>query len=311
MPIFLEKNFATRPAAGYTRVEGAASFSNFRGASLMNRSIAAFAFLAALAAALPLRADWLEDFSGGVTHQPWIFVDDGGTIPPNASIIDPSGGSLIIGGDSSLFPTLDTFVVGLVGVGDPAYAFADVRHRATVSAFDNLNFASQVALGNNDEFIIVRSSPTLQSYLLALDFNNGDVDLVRIDAGPVIQGLGPGSSSAVPAFDPTRSYVLEVIAQGPNLTGNVYDGATLVASVAAIDATYAAGWSGIGAAINDNDTLGGPGGPLRTFLAAQFDDVSSIPEPSTLGLGLVLATILAAVAARRRRTACNVRSAGN
>ena len=161
---------------------------------------------------------------------------------------------------------------------------------------------SRSRLGNNDEFVIVRSSPTLQSYLLALDFNNGDVDLVRIDAGPVISGLGAGSSSTVSAFDPARSYVLEFIALGPNLTGNVYDGGNLVATVAATDATYASGWSGIGAAINDNDTIGGPGGPLRTFIAAQFDDVASVvPEPSTVGL--VLASLVAAVAIRRRRRA--------
>jgi hypothetical protein len=268
----------------------------------MNRFIAALSLLATFASALTLRADWSEDFSGGVLHHPWVFVDDGGTIPPNASIIDPSGDALIIGGDFSLFPSLDTFVVGLAGIGNPAYSFTDVRHRATVSAIDNANFAQQFTLGNNDEFIIVRSSPTLQSYLLALDFDNGDVDLVRIDAGPVISGLGPGSSTTVPGFIPTGSYVLELIAQGSNLTGNIYDGATLVATVGAIDATYASGWSGIGAAINDNANLGGPGGPLRTFLAAQFDNVSSVvPEPSAVWL--VLASLAGAIAIRRHRAA--------
>ena len=69
---------------------------------------------------------------------------------------------------------------------------------------------------------------------------------------------------------------MEFIALGPNLTGNVYDGGNLVATVAATHATYASGWSGIGAAINDNDTIGGPGGPLRTFIASQFDDVASV-----------------------------------
>ena len=267
----------------------------------MNRFIAV-CLLATFAPALQLRADWTEDFAGGVTHHPWVFVDDSGTIPPDTSIIDPSGGALIIGGDSSLFPAIDTFVVGLAGVGNPAYSFSNVQHRATVSAIENLNFSQQIALGNNDSFVVVRSSPILQSYLLALDFDNGDVDLVRIDAGPVITGLGAGSSSMVTGFDPARSYVLELTAIGSNLTGNVYDGANLVATVGAIDATYASGWSGIGAAINDNADLGGPGGPLRTFLAAQFDDVSSVvPEPATVWL--VVASLVAAVAIRRRRRA--------
>jgi hypothetical protein len=71
-----------------------------------------------------------------------------------------------------------------------------------------------------------------------------------------------------------KSYVLELTAEGSNLTGRVYDAGVRVVTVSTSDPganPFTSGWSGIGSIINTNEDLAN----ARTFIAAGFDDVSS------------------------------------
>ncbi|MCZ6654563.1 MAG: PEP-CTERM sorting domain-containing protein, partial [Planctomycetota bacterium] len=192
---------------------------------------------------------------------------------------------------------------GQVGLGDPTFAFTDVRVEATISAEQNVTIVGGgPTLGNNDPFVILRGTGG-NGYLLAMDFNDGFVALLRADNGNVSDLEESSSAEAnIAGFDPTAAYRLELTAIGDQLSGRIFNTAgELVAAVRGSDSTYATGFSGVGAAINDIDTIGGPGGVGRTLLATAFDNVSSrtIPEPSSLLLLIVGAGLLAG---RRRRT---------
>jgi hypothetical protein len=218
-----------------------------------------------------------------------VFFDNGGTSPPDATIIDPSSSSLAFVGDAAQLPggTFDQFAIGLVGFGNPAFRLGDVMVRADVSTFPQVNFGGGSVQGNNDTFVMARVGANgTDSYLLSLDFNSGNIDLVRIDPGTQVVGIG---GATIPAFDPTKVYTLELIAVGSDLTGNAYDNGALVATVNRQDATYSAGWAGVGTAVNDNAGLG----VNRTLHAAVFDNTFAvtIPEPTSamglLALGLL------------------------
>jgi hypothetical protein len=259
----------------------------------------AAALLAAFAPAA--RADWSDDFSGGTFNQPWVFLDDGGSIPPNATLLDPSSNELIVEGDAiaALGGTVDQFAVGVVGLANPApYLFTDVRTSATVRSFPHLNLAGGITQGNNDAFVFVRvqGPPTLASYLLSLDFANGAVDLVHVVNPATLLGL---DDATIAGFDPTATYRLELTAIGTQLTGNVYSSTdALLATVSATDGSLTAGLSGVGAALNSDLPQ-----PQITLMSVVFDDVSSraIPEPTTFALAGCAAALLGAAAIRRRR----------
>jgi hypothetical protein len=213
-------------------------------------------------------ADWTEDFSGGMTHNPWVIYDDSGSNPPTPTSVRFADNNLqLIAQPQAVF---DTFVVGVVGLGNEQYSFEDVTVRSTVFAPQGLNFQGSTSRGNNDTFVIVRTSADGTSgYLLALDFQSGEVDLVRSDGSDITE---LNASSDVPAFDPAKSYILELVAEGSNLTGRVFDGGVPVVTVSTSDTSFSSGWSGVGSAINTNENLG----TTRTPVLAGFDDVSSI-----------------------------------
>lgn len=242
-----------------------------------------FYFLGALAilalTTTSVRADWIETFTGGF-DQTWTFFDNDGTMPPSHSTLSTTGDKLTITGAVSATPDLN--VAGLV----PAESFTDVRVRATVSPSQGSTFTGAPASTNNDIFIFARSNG-VEAYLLSLDYNDGDFDLVRIDNMGGINGLAGVSDPTW--FNPAESYNLELEALGTELRGRVYDsGGNLLDTIQASDATLAAGFSGLGTSINEDALANSE----RTFLAAMFDNVSSqaIPEPSSvvvMGLGLL------------------------
>ncbi len=247
------------------------------------------------------RADWSEDFTGGAVIQPWVFVDDEGNAPPDATNFDTSNEDIsLLGLPSQLqIGNVDQFVAGIVGIAEMnplPYVFSDVTVSARVRSLPNANVSGGTGLGNNDAFVFARVQPNLASYLLALDFGTGSVDLVRVNSGAAgdLDGL---ADQVIAGFDATQQYRLELTTIGTQLTGNVYDSSNgLLASVSAVDASYAAGFSGIGAALSED-----AGAANTTLLAVAFDDVTSttIPEPSTLALCGMAAAMLCGAALRR------------
>jgi hypothetical protein len=222
---------------------------------------------AALVAA-PASADWTESWTGGTTANPWVIYDEmGPTHLPDFTAISLDNDNLQMLGSS---PN-DPFVIGVVGLPDtnPQYAITDVRVRATVSSPMTMNFQGQPSRGNNDTFVITRVTPDGTSgYLLALDFQSGEVDFVRSDNADIVEFSASGN---VPNFNPAGSYVLELTAEGSNFTGRVFDGGNPVVTVTASDTMYSSGWSGVGTAINTNEALG----LSRTPVAVIFDDISA------------------------------------
>jgi hypothetical protein len=238
----------------------------------IRRSGALSAVIAAASlAASPANADWTEHFSGAAPQYNWTIFDNQLNSPPDTSNVSYAANNLQIVGQPSLDP--DLFVAGVVGLGDPQHRFGDVTVRSTVFATSGFNFTPAPARGNNHNFVIARlnlnaESNTTSGYVLALDYQTGDVDLIRSDESQIVE---LNASGEVSGFDPSRSYMLELQAEGSNLTGRVFDAGVPVVTVSASDTTYTSGWSGVGAIINTDTGLG----DARTFIAAGFDDVSS------------------------------------
>lgn len=222
------------------------------------RSFFALATLVAvlLGACQTRAADWSEEFTGGFSNT-WIFADDEGNIPPDATAISIHPNNFLEMQTNAAPP--DLFVAGFV----PANIFADVAATASVSA-------ARGALSNNDIFLTVRSDGE-SGYLLNLDFASGAVDLVRVDGGTIV-GLGPSASGSVAGFSQQGTYTLQMSAFGSMLFGQVRDPSGAVAAiVSANDNTYAGGMTGIGAALNSDI----PQDQVTPILAG-FDNVASI-----------------------------------
>jgi hypothetical protein len=170
-----------------------------------------------------------------------------------------------------------------VPVGEPNPVFTDVRLRATVSAFPDMPTlgGGGPTLSNNDAFLAIRGNGA-SAYVLAFDHLSGELDLVlsqggNVSALPDIPGGDP-STGVLLNFDPTKSYVLEMTAVDQTIRGAIFDlgNTTPLLSLGTTDSVFSEGWSGVGAAVNDNDGIGGEGGPGRTPVAVIFDDVSSV-----------------------------------
>jgi hypothetical protein len=218
-----------------------------------------------------LKADWTEDFAGGAPSQPWITIDDSGNFPADATHFDTSSGRLELVADfeKQQQGEFDLFAVALVGWREPQYSFTDVVVRGTVFAVPGHNVAGQVALGNNDSFLLARMNEAGNSgYVFNLDYDSGDIDLVRAENAPAgIIGL---VGATVPNFDPGLDYDLEFTVNGTTLTGRALRNGVELAAVTFEDSTYASGWSGVGGSVND--TADPPG---LTTIAVGFDNISS------------------------------------
>jgi hypothetical protein len=211
---------------------------------------------AMLGSSVARAADWSEEFTGGFSNG-WIFADDVGNIPPDATAIGIHPNNFLEMNTNANPP--DLFVAGFV----PANIFSNVAATASVAGGRGL-------LSNNDIFLTVRSNGS-SGYLLNLDYASGAVDLVRVDAGAIV-GLGAASSGVVPGFSAQGTYTLQMSALGSMLFGQVRDQAGVVkAIVHANDSTYAGGMTGIGAALNSSIP------PAQvTPIRAGFDNVASI-----------------------------------
>lgn len=201
-------------------------------------------------------ADWSEEFTGGFSNA-WIFADDVGNIPPDATTISIHPNNFLEMQTNAAPP--DLFVAGFV----PANIFTDVAATASVSA-------ARGQLSNNDIFLTVRSNGA-SGYLLNLDFASGAVDLVRVDGGTIV-GLGPTSTGTVGGFSQQGTYTLQMSAFGSMLFGQVRNQSGAVAAiVSANDSMYAGGMTGIGAALNSSIPV-----TQVTPILAGFDNVASI-----------------------------------
>ena len=232
----------------------------------------------------PLLADWADTFTDDF-EQAWTFQDDDANAPPDATVIVADDGRLKFFPNSAELANgnFDVFAIGYVGpdvpAGEPDPLFTDVRLRATVSPFPDMpTLGGGQALSNNDAFLAIRGNGA-SAYILALDQFSGGVDLLRSDNADLTEF--DGGQGNVPDFDPTKSYVMEMTAVDQTITGAIFElgNNTPLVSLSITDGVYASGWSGLGAAVNDNDEIGGDGGLGRTPVAVMFDDVSSVSLP--------------------------------
>jgi hypothetical protein len=257
----------------------------------MTRTLVSFLVWSALLGAAQGTYILSDDFSGGVFHQPWLFADNSGNSPPDATIISTGLNNLRF---QTPLPAFDPFVSGVIGFGNPNYAFTDAVVRATVFPLPNTpKLAGGTGTSDNDIGIALRLNPLLGTgYSLVVDYVAGSLTLSRLGVGGQFLDL---DFPVIPGFDPTQPYTIELSAIGPQLTGRVYDGSTLLATANAVDSSYTSGLLGLGAQINNN-----PG--VQTYLGAGFDDFSAIvPEPSASVLTL-LAAASAIVFSTRRMT---------
>jgi hypothetical protein len=232
-----------------------------------------------------------DNFDGGF-QQTWVFVDEAGNAPPDATTISTAADDLRI---LSAPPPFDLAVFGILGYGNAAFEFTDAVVRATVFTLeDTPRIAGGTGRSDNDIGVVLRFDPIQgASYTLIVDFVAATLTLSHIDAGEAIaEDL---AIESIPDFDPAIPYTLELSATGPVLTGRVFDGATLLATVGAVNGALASGYAAVGAAINNNAPT--------TYLGAGFDDFSVVPEPSTLVPAACAALGLLLAAGRGKRTA--------
>ena len=240
-----------------------------------------------------VRADWVDTFDSDVNggfDQAWTFTDEEVRILGNAGtytlpLLVDGRLEFVANAPEATAGNADVFVVGLVGpdvpLAEPDPIFADVRLRGTVSAPANiLTLAGGASRSNNNIFLLARFDG-FSGYLLAIDYANGDVDLVRIDNGNV--SAQPVDAGVIPGFNRSRSYVLEMTAIDQTISGFVFEVGSRVPLVDLTidDGFYFEGWSGLGTAINANDDFG----DSRTILGAAFDDVSSVSLPINKSIG--------------------------
>ena len=192
-------------------------------------------------AASQATADWIETFDGGF-DQTWTFFDNDGNIPPSDTTVSTAGDKLSLTGVLSATPDLS--VAGLV-FGE---SFSDVKVRANVTP--GMGFDSGgPALSNNDVFVAARSNG-VEAYLLALDWLDGRVDLVRVDDMGMPVGLSDIENPSW--FVAGETYQLELRVLGDELRGRIFDaGGNLLDSLTTNDSTLASGTSGLGASINN------------------------------------------------------------
>lgn len=231
-------------------------------------------------------ASWMETFTGGF-DQSWTFLYNA---PPSDTTVSTAGDKLTLQDNLTLTP--DESVAGLV-----LEEFTDVRVRATVIPMMGNLTGGAPAATNNDVFVAARSNG-IEAYLLSLDFDDGDVDLVRVDNVGDLHGLANINNPAW--FAAGTSYQLDLRVLGNELHGRVLDlDGNILDTLTAMDTNLLAGRSGIGAAMNADFLPGNIANMTR--IAAMFDDVSStaVPEPSTLFLS-GLAVLGASLYIRRK-----------
>jgi hypothetical protein len=228
-------------------------------------------------------ADWIDEFTGGTPQQVWTF----GGLPNNnftPSYSASNNGYLQLSSS--------------VGVGDgPAAIFGFVATESfspQVSVRTSLN-PNGSALLTRDIGVLAHLNPgTLTGYAFTIDYQAGNIDLTRINAGGATQGLSSGS---ITGFSNTTSYDLQLTVSNGNLVGQVFNSSgSLLTSIQAADTTYSSGFAGIVASRDVTDPT----------LLGTFGRVTAVPEPGSL-LTVLSVVGAFALANRYRRNRALVR----
>ena len=223
-------------------------------------------------------ADWIDEFTGGTPQQAWTF----GGLPNNN--FTPSYSA-----SNNGYLQLSSSV--RVGDGGPAAIFGFVATESfspQVSVRTSLN-PNGSALLTRDIGVLAHLNPgTLTGYAFTIDYQEGNIDLTRINAGGATQALISGS---ITGFSNTTSYDLQLTVSNGNLVGQVFNSSgSLLTSIQAAYTTYSSGFAGIVASRDVTDPT----------LLGTFGRVTAVPEPSSL-LAVLSVVGAFAVANRYRR----------
>ena len=221
-------------------------------------------------------ADWTETANGSL-DQTWDFAGINTTLDGPAPFTQTIASDQLrlqgqlLNGTGAVFGTVDD--------GNP---FTDVKVTADVqSSSDNF-----YGLG-------LRSNGLGDAYLFLINPHEGWAEIVEVGSSVSGDALQIGTSNN---FDTSGgSFFLEFEAIGTQLTGRVFDtaGGSLLATATTNDGSYASGFSGVFASLNTD--VPAPGIP--NDIDASWDNITSVPEPSSLAL-LALGGLMIA---RRRR----------
>lgn len=214
-----------------------------------------------------------DDFSGGL-NLPWDFIDDVGDSPPlfTSVVFNDDDQDLKLIGSAIDFEEnfdLSLSTTGYVGLDDATYFYDNEVHvTATFSLLENMTIGFEESEpSNNDVYVVVRGEG-LSGYIFALDPEMAAADLVRIDEGAVVALGDEAILRDIDGVDQDGTYTLRLSAVDSMLTGQVYDDAmNLLGEVTVEEETYESGWTGIGAAVNDEGDDN-----LKTLIAASFDN---------------------------------------
>ncbi len=207
--------------------------------------------VAALASALPARADWSDEFDGGFSA-PWIFAatDDVGD-PPSTGV---TTAAVVEAGAADVFGYVDA-------------PFGDLA----ITADSNASPAAgqQSLLG-----VLARGDPAVGSaYLAGLDFESGQFAIARSD--DFIDFQTPLVASPVPILRST-TYHIQFFLIGSRLTARLLDATTrtLLSTITVLDTSFASGAAGLIVETAYDAGLD-PVGPV----VGTFDSARVVPEP--------------------------------
>ena len=214
-----------------------------------------------------------DDFTGGL-NLPWQFVDDLGDSPPEfmSIIVDDDDQDVKLIGSAIDYEEnfdLSQSTTGYVGLGDRDYFYEDEVHvTATFSLLENMTLGfDEAELSNNDVYVVARGEG-LTGYIFALDPQIAAADLVRVDDGAVVALGDDAILRDIAGIEQDGTYTLRLSAVDDTLTGQVYDESmNLLGEVTVVEDTYDSGWTGFGAAINDEGDEN-----QRTLIAASIDN---------------------------------------